>query len=181
MQDRGPEQAERSYARVGERSRPPNRFPLESSSLLGPAARGLAACLTSDADNLLLCITARGLRGDLTIVARGYEEESLQKLHRAGADHAISPNVTGGIRMASTLIRPSVVSFLDVSTTGTDIELRMEQAKIPQDSELVGRSLADALHLGMRRSGLAVKFPALRVGAVTSISYRVAVKCARPG
>lgn len=107
-------------------------------------AKGLASCLTSDADNLLLCLTARGLRKDLTIVARAYDEESLQKLHKAGADHTISPNVTGGIRMASTLIRPSVVSFLDVSTTGTEIDLRMEQASVPQSSSLDGSSLAEA-------------------------------------
>lgn len=107
-------------------------------------ARGLASCLTSDADNLLLCLTARGLRKDLTIVARAYDEESLNKLQKAGADHTISPNRTGGIRMASTLIRPSVVSFLDVSTMGTEIDLRMEQAAIPQRSSLAGASLAKA-------------------------------------
>lgn len=107
-------------------------------------ARGLASCLTSDADNLLLCLTARGLRREITIVARAYDEESLQKLHRAGADHTISPNVTGGIRMASTLIRPSVVSFLDVSTTGTELDLRMEQEKIPEGSSLAGASLSEA-------------------------------------
>jgi voltage-gated potassium channel len=77
-------------------------------------------------------------------VARAYDEETLQKLHRAGADHTISPNVTGGIRMASTLLRPSVVSFLDVSTTGTDLELRMEQAPVPSGSSLAGQSLAEA-------------------------------------
>jgi voltage-gated potassium channel len=105
-------------------------------------ARGLAACLRADADNLLLCLTARGLRRDLTIVVRASDEETFQKLHRAGADHIISPNVTGGIRMASSLIRPSVVSFLDVS--GTDIDLRMEQAAIPEGSALAGQSLAEA-------------------------------------
>jgi len=107
-------------------------------------ARGLASCLTSDAENILLCLTARGLRKDLTIVARAYDEESLGKLHKAGADHTISPNVTGGIRMASTLIRPSVVSFLDVSTTGAEIDLRMEEAQVPSGSSLAGSSLAKA-------------------------------------
>lgn len=107
-------------------------------------AKGLAACLTSDADNLLLCITARGLRKDLTIVARAYDEESLNKLHKVGADHTISPNRTGGIRMASQLLRPSVVSFLDVSTTGTEIDLRLEQASIPMESGLTGMALSEA-------------------------------------
>jgi len=108
------------------------------------SARGLAACLTDDADNLLLCLTARGLKKDLTIVARAHEEEALDKLRRAGANHAISPNVTGGIRMASTLIRPSVVCFLDVTTTGMDMELRLEEAQISPSSSVAGKSLAEA-------------------------------------
>jgi voltage-gated potassium channel len=107
-------------------------------------ARGLAACLTEDADNLLLSLTARGLKSDLTIVARAREEESVEKLHRAGADHVISPDVTGGIRMAATLLRPSVVSFLDVATTGHDIDLRLEEAVVPSGSALAGKTLAEA-------------------------------------
>lgn len=108
------------------------------------SARGLAACLSDDADNIMLCLTARGLRRDLTIVARAYDEETLDKLRRAGADHTVSPNVTGGVRMASTLIRPSVVSFLDVTTGEPGIELRLEEASIPAGSSLAGLSLADA-------------------------------------
>jgi voltage-gated potassium channel len=108
------------------------------------AARGLAACLAEDADNLLLCMTARGLKADLTIVARAYDEGSLAKLRRAGADHAISPNVTGGIRMAAALLRPSVVSFLDVATTAADLSLWVEEVAIADGSPLAGRSLSEA-------------------------------------
>lgn len=124
-------------------------------------ARGLAACLQDDADNLLLSLTACGLKRDLTIVARAYDEENLDKLTRAGAHVAISPNVTGAIRMASALLRPSVVSFLDVTTRGTDIDLRLEEATIPAASALAGQSLAQAripqqtglIVLAVRRAG----------------------------
>ncbi len=107
-------------------------------------ARGLAACLADDAENLLVCLTARDLNPDLNTVARAYSEESLDRLRRAGADHVISPTITGGIRMASTLLRPNVVSFLDSATIGPDIVLRLEEAVIPDGSHLSGRSLADA-------------------------------------
>jgi len=73
-------------------------------------AHGLAACLPNDAENLFLVLTARGLKPDMEIVARAYDEESLEKLRRAGANHVISPAVTGAIRMASTLLRPSCPS-----------------------------------------------------------------------
>lgn len=124
-------------------------------------ARGLAACLQDDADNLLLSLTAYGLKRDLTIVARAYDEENLDKLTRAGAHVAISPNATGAIRMASALLRPSVVTFLDVTTRGTDIDLRLEEAPIPAGSALAGQSLAQAripqqtglIVLAVRRAG----------------------------
>lgn len=117
-------------------------------------ARGLAACLADDADNLLVCLTARHLNPQLPTVARAYDEESMDKLRRAGADHVISPTLTGGIRMASTLLRPHVVSFLDSAIVGPDMDLRLEEARIPEGSPLDGLSLEEA---GIpRRTGLVV-------------------------
>ena len=40
-------------------------------------AAGLAACLPNDADNILVCLTARGLCPTLTIVARAVDEETI--------------------------------------------------------------------------------------------------------
>lgn len=107
-------------------------------------ARGLVSCLSADTDNLFVCLSARDLKPDLTIVARAYEEETMDKLYRAGATHVVSPNVSGAIRMASVLLRPSVVSFLDIATRSSELALRMEQAEIPEKSPLAGRTLAQA-------------------------------------
>lgn len=107
-------------------------------------ARGLAVCLTDDADNLFVSLTARGLNPKLTIVARAQDVEALDKLKRAGADHTISPNMTGGVRMASMLIRPSVVSFLDVATTSAGLSLRLEETIVHEGSPLRGKTLAEA-------------------------------------
>jgi voltage-gated potassium channel len=107
-------------------------------------AAGLVTCLSADADNLFVCLSARDLAARVKIVARAYEEETMDKLYRAGADHVVSPNVSGAIRMASVLLRPSVVSFLDIATRSSDLALRMEEAIIPETSELAGRSLMEA-------------------------------------
>ncbi len=107
-------------------------------------ARGLIACLSADADNLFVCLTARDLRPDLEIVARAYEEGSVAKLYRAGANHVVSPNASGAIRMASFMIRPSVVSFLDVATRSPDLTLRLEQETVAERSPLAGKTLRDA-------------------------------------
>lgn len=126
-------------------------------------AKGLAACLADDGDNLLVCLTARDLNPGLTTVARAYNEESMRRLKRAGADHVISPTLTGGIRMASTLLRPHVVSFLDSAVVGPRMDLRLEEATIPEDSPLAGKSLGEAAI--PRKTGLVVI--ALQVGGAT--------------
>lgn len=107
-------------------------------------ARGLISCLSADTDNLFVCLTARDLNADLEIVARAYEEENVPKLYRAGADHVVSPNASGAIRMASFMLRPNVVSFLDVATRSPDLTLRLEQETVAADSPFAGRTLMDA-------------------------------------
>ncbi len=107
-------------------------------------ARGLLSCLSADTDNVFVCLSARDLNPDLTIVARALEEGSMEKLYRAGADHVVSPNVSGAIRMASMLLRPEVVSFLDIVTRSEGMELRFAQAVVQADSQLAGRTLIDA-------------------------------------
>ena len=107
-------------------------------------AKGLITCLSADADNLYVCLSARDLAAKVTIVARAYEEESIDKLYRAGADQVVSPNVSSAIRMASVLLRPSVVSFVDIATRSPDMKLRMEQTSVTERSRLIGRTLAEA-------------------------------------
>lgn len=115
---------------------------LKESGIL--KARGLLSCLSSDTDNVFVCLSARDLNPDLTIVARALEEGSVEKLYRAGANHVVSPNISGAIRMASMLLRPEVVSFLDIVTRSEGLELRFEQAVIQSDSPLAGQTLVEA-------------------------------------
>jgi voltage-gated potassium channel len=107
-------------------------------------AKGLAASLASDADNLLLCLTARQMNPDLVIAARVNDEEAIAKMRRGGADHIVSTNMTGGVRMATMLMKPAVVNFLDAATFAGEIPLRLEEATVPEDSRLVGKRLAEA-------------------------------------
>jgi voltage-gated potassium channel len=107
-------------------------------------ARGLIACLSADTDNLFVCLSARDLNTEIEIVARAYEEETVPKLYRSGADHVVSPNASGAIRMASFMLRPSVVSFLDVATRSPDLTLRLEQETVSASSPMAGQTLQDA-------------------------------------
>jgi len=107
-------------------------------------ASGLLTCLSADTDNVFVCLSARHLNKGLNIVARALEDETVDKLYRAGADHVVSPNVSGAIRMTAMLLRPEILDFLDVSTRSQGLSLRFEQASLPAGSKLVGKTLAQA-------------------------------------
>lgn len=105
-------------------------------------AGGLLTTLHADADNLFAVVTARGLNPSLRIIAKAISEESERKLRQVGADSVVMPNFIGGLRMASEMIRPSVVSFLDIMLRSQDATVRVEEIGIRADSPLIGKSLA---------------------------------------
>jgi voltage-gated potassium channel len=104
-------------------------------------ARGLISVLPSDAENLFTVLSARGLNPDLLIVARAVEEDAEQKLLRAGATKVISPYHIGGLRMAHTVLKPTVVDFIEFATKSGNIELQIEEIPIHEGSELIGLTL----------------------------------------
>lgn len=112
-------------------------------------ARGLASVLPEDKDNLLVTVTARQLNPSLRIVARCAEARMIDKLVRAGANAAISPNMIGGLRLASELIRPSVVTFLDLMLREQSATMRVEEVSVGEDSPWTGKKLKD-MDLGRR-------------------------------
>jgi voltage-gated potassium channel len=105
-------------------------------------ARGLAACLPNDADNVYVVLTSRDLNPQLHIVARAAEEQAEAKLVRAGANHVVAPTIIGGHRMAISLTKPAVGEFFD-SITGSKIGLSFEQVLVEDNSALVKQVLRE--------------------------------------
>jgi voltage-gated potassium channel len=105
-------------------------------------ARGLAACLPNDADNVYVVLTSRDLNPQLHIVARAAEEQAEAKLVRAGANHVVAPTIIGGHRMAISLTKPAVGEFFD-SITGSKIGLSFEQVLVEDHSLLVQQVLRE--------------------------------------
>lgn len=103
-------------------------------------ARGLAACLPNDADNVYVVLTARDLNPNLRIVARAAEEQAEAKLLRAGANHVVAPTIIGGHRIAVALTKPAVGEFMD-SIIANDLGLGFEQVEVNAASPLVGKEL----------------------------------------
>lgn len=107
-------------------------------------ARGLITTFASDKENLFVVLTARSLNSNLRIVTRMVEEESEHKLYTGGANAVVCAHSIGGMRMASEMLRPSVVSFLDVMLRAKDRVLRIEEAVIEKDSKFDGITLMEA-------------------------------------
>ncbi len=106
------------------------------------SAKGLICAIPSDKDNLFIVISARSLNPNIRIVARALDPTSVPKLKKAGADSVVSTDVIGGLRMVSESIRPTVVSFLDTMLREKDVCLRVEEVEISQNSNFVGKTLA---------------------------------------
>lgn len=105
-------------------------------------ARGLAACLPDDADNVYVVLTARDLNAQLHIVARAAEEQAEVKLIRAGANRVVAPTIIGGHRLAVALTKPAVGDFID-SITANTLGLVLEQLEVAPSSVFAGKKLSE--------------------------------------
>ncbi|HAE31815.1 MAG TPA: potassium channel protein [Flavobacteriales bacterium] len=76
-------------------------------------ASAIITTLPSDSDNLFVVLTARETNKKLTIISRASRPSSVRKLKIAGANNVIMPDSLGGSHMASLVVTPDVIEFLD--------------------------------------------------------------------
>jgi len=107
-------------------------------------AKGLIAVVSSDAENVYIILSAKGLKPSLYILARSSGEEGSEtKLLRAGASKVISPYNIGAHRMAHLLVKPTVIDFLDL-TLDTGLGLRLEELTISEQSKFKSITLRES-------------------------------------
>lgn len=121
-------------------------------------AKGLITVVASDADNLFITMTARGLNPKAYILARADEEKTEKKLMRAGADKVVMPYLIGGQQMAQFITKPAVTDFLEFTVHNKDMDLEMEELSVSDKSRLNGVTLINS---GIRRD-MDVIFVAIR-------------------
>ena len=90
-------------------------------------ASALITTLPKDADNLFIVLTARHLNPGLTIISRASDDGSDTKLKIAGADNVIMPDKVGGAHMASLVMKPDVMEFLDYITAQSGDSINLEE------------------------------------------------------
>jgi len=117
-------------------------------------AKGLIAALPVEKDNLVITVMVRQKNPAIRIVARCTDMRFSERILKAGANATVSPDRIGGLRLASEVLRPHVVGFLDLMLKEQSRTLRIEEIETGASSPWVGKSLGE---LKMReRFGLLV-------------------------
>src|SRR6188508_213085 len=111
-------------------------------------AAGLVSAISTDAENVYVTLSAKVLNPSLHVAVRASDDQAEEKLQRAGATTVLTPYLHIGHRLAQSLMRPHVVSFLDVASAfdRTELDLAMEQLLVPSRSFLATKTL-DEVHL----------------------------------
>ena len=128
-------------------------------------ARGLVTALSTDADNLFVLLSAKGLNPKLYVAARAAEEGAEEKMRRAGADAVFAPYSITGHRLAQSLLRPHVVQFLDFTTKDIAQDISIEQVRVSAGSEVATKTIRE---MQLRRN-LGVIVMAIRRGDGTML------------
>ena len=107
-------------------------------------ATSLITALPSDADNLFVVLSARQLNENMTIISRASNESSYKKLKIAGATNVIMPDYIGGMHMASLVVTPDLVEFVDRLTIldeGTPNLEEIDINKLPK--QFINKTILD--------------------------------------
>jgi voltage-gated potassium channel len=108
-------------------------------------AAGLVAATTTDATNIYIVLTARGLNPKLKIIARASEENAEKHLIKAGADTVISPYTFAGHRIAQSFLRPNVVDFLDLAVSRQqNEEMIIEEILVDKSSRFAAQTVGSS-------------------------------------
>ena len=106
------------------------------------SARAIIVATGSDADNVYITLSAREKNPQLLIYARGDSDAGLRRLKLAGADQVVAAYQWAGMRIAASILRPSVVDFLQLSVPGRESEVDLEEIRISRESPAAGKTIA---------------------------------------
>jgi len=124
-----------------------------------PNARAIVVATSSEAENVFVTLAARELNPAIQIYARGETDAASRRLERAGACSVTSPFRIGGQRVAASILRPSVVDFLEIGRPRQGGEIDLEEVRIGTGSPLAGRTVRE----------LEAEAPGVRIVAVKHI------------
>ena len=112
-------------------------------------ASNLIATLPSDSDNLFVILSSRQYNKNATLISRASNDTSEKKLKLAGADNVIMPDKLGGNHMASLVVSPDIIEFVDKLSLDGDCHTNLEEVLVNDlPEEFLNKTLRD---LDLRR------------------------------
>ena len=149
-------------------------------------AAGIVISLPSDKDTLYITMAARMLNPSIRIISRMTNQHLKLKLVKAGADAVVCPNAIGALRMASEMIRPTAVDFLDRMLRSSRGDLRIHELTVSENSKFNEKEIGDSgleeryglLVLGAKTQGKEIEFnppPNQKLGTGTTLIVMGAV------
>jgi len=138
------------------------------------SARAVVVATASDSDNVYIVLSVREKRPDIFIYARGDSEAGLRRLRLAGATQTLSAYQWGGMRIAASILRPSVVDFLELTTPGRQSEIDLEEIKVGPNSAANGKTVSEIERQNDRVRVVALKRGDEAISMIPSPGSRIA-------
>ena len=95
-------------------------------------AECLISALPNDSDNVFVVLSARQLNSKMRIISRASNESSYSKLKLAGANNVILPDIIGGDHMASLVVVPDLLEFIDNLSIVGEGSINIEEIAVEQ-------------------------------------------------
>jgi voltage-gated potassium channel len=104
-------------------------------------AKGLVSAVTSEAENVFITMTARGINPELFIISRFEEPATRQKLMRAGANKVINPYQIGSDKISHIILKPTISKILDFAQERGQFQINIEELALKKKNPLIGKTL----------------------------------------
>ena len=92
----------------------------------------LISALPNDSENVFVVLSARQMSPDIRIISRASQETTYSKLKLAGANNVILPDRIGGDHMASLVVVPDLLEFVDNLSIVGDQTINIEEVAVEQ-------------------------------------------------
>ena len=92
----------------------------------------LISALPNDSENVFVVLSARQMNPDIRIISRASQETTYSKLKLAGANNVVLPDRIGGDHMASLVVVPDLLEFVDNLSIIGNQSINIEEVAVEQ-------------------------------------------------
>ncbi len=121
-------------------------------------ANDLVTTVTTDAENVFITLTARALNNKIRVISRVFDDSTIPKLLKAGANKIVSPYTQASLKIAQSIINPAVDDFLEIMGEEGNTKYQLADILVEEKMFCSGKALKDiklreqeVLVVGIRR------------------------------